>query len=179
MVSEAAAKSNLKKVSLELGGKSPLVILNDANVNEAAEIAHNAIFANHGQNCCAGSRTFVQEGIYDGKIMSKLIRITTRLIKFLILFYLAFVARAKELASQRIVGNPYDANTVQGPQVDEEIFQRILGYIESGKSQGAKLECGGKRWGDVGFFIEPTVFSNVTDNMKIAAEEVSKRWRTQ
>lgn len=67
LVAVAAAKSNLKKVSLELGGKSPLVILNDANVNEAAEIAHNAIFANHGQNCCAGSRTFVQEQIYDGK----------------------------------------------------------------------------------------------------------------
>lgn len=66
LVAEAAAKSNLKKVSLELGGKSPLVILNDANVDEAVEIAHNAIFANHGQNCCAGSRTFVQEGIYDG-----------------------------------------------------------------------------------------------------------------
>lgn len=67
LISSAAANSNLKKVSLELGGKSPLVILNDANVEEAAEIAHNAIFANHGQNCCAGSRTFVQEGIYDGE----------------------------------------------------------------------------------------------------------------
>lgn len=67
LISETAARSNLKKVSLELGGKSPLVILDDANVDEAVEIAHNAIFANHGQNCCAGSRTFVQEKIYDGK----------------------------------------------------------------------------------------------------------------
>jgi len=149
LIAEAAAKSNLKKVSLELGGKSPLVILNDANVNEAVEIAHNAIFANHGQNCCAGSRTFVQEGIYD-----------------------AFVSRAVELARKRTVGNPFDENTLQGPQVDDENFERVLAYIESGKKEGAKLEFGGKRWGDVGFFIEPTVFSNVTDDMKIASEEI-------
>lgn len=149
LVAEASAKSNLKKISLELGGKSPLVILNDADVNEAAEIAHNAIFANHGQNCCAGSRTFVQEKIYD-----------------------AFVARAVELARKRTVGDPFDENTLQGPQVDDEIFQRVLNYIEAGKKEGAKLEVGGKRWGNVGFFIEPTVFSSVTDDMKIAAEEI-------
>lgn len=87
----------------------------------------------------------------------------------------AFVVRATELARQRKVGNPFDDNTLQGPQVDDEIFQRILSYIEAGKKEGAKLETGGKRWGDVGYFIEPTVFSNVTDNMKIAAEEVNEK----
>lgn len=76
------------------------------------------------------------------------------------------------MARQRSVGNPFDESTLQGPQVDDEIFTRILSYIEAGKAEGAKLETGGKRWGDVGYFIEPTVFSNVTDNMKIAAEEV-------
>lgn len=76
------------------------------------------------------------------------------------------------MARKRTVGDPFDENTLQGPQVDDEIFQRILSYIEAGKKEGAKLEVGGKRWGNVGFFVEPTVFSSVTDDMKIAAEEV-------
>lgn len=87
--------------------------------------------------------------------------------------FVAFVAQAVQLARQRKVGNPFDESSQQGPQVDDEIFQRILAYIEAGKSEGAKLEVGGKRWGNVGYFVEPTVFSNVTDKMKIAAEEVS------
>uniref|UniRef100_U5EW50 Putative aldehyde dehydrogenase n=1 Tax=Corethrella appendiculata TaxID=1370023 RepID=U5EW50_9DIPT len=149
LIMEGAAKSNLKKVSLELGGKSPLVICDDVNLDEAVEIAFNAIFANHGQNCCAGSRTFVHEKIYD-----------------------AFVVKAAKLASERKLGCPFDAATQQGPQVDEESFNKILSYIESAKKEGAKLEFGGKRFGTVGYFIEPTVFSNVTDNMKIAKEEI-------
>uniref|UniRef100_A0A336JYT1 CSON002400 protein n=1 Tax=Culicoides sonorensis TaxID=179676 RepID=A0A336JYT1_CULSO len=149
LIAQAAAKSNLKKVSLELGGKSPLVIFDDADLNEAVEIAHGAIFANHGQNCCAGSRTFVQEGIYDD-----------------------FVKKAAEMAKNRVVGDPFKKETQQGPQVDEEMFNKVLGYIESGQKEGAKLEVGGKRIGAVGYFIEPTVFSNVTDNMKIAKEEI-------
>lgn len=119
-------------------------------VTEAAEIAYNAIFSNHGQNCCAGSRTFVQENIYD-----------------------EFVKRATALAAQRKVGDPFENGTQQGPQVDDEMFNKVLGYIESGKTDGAKLETGGKRVGTKGYFIEPTVFSNVSDNMKIAREEVS------
>lgn len=118
-------------------------------MDEAAEIAHNAIFANHGQNCCAGSRTFVQEGIYD-----------------------AFVKKAAQLASQRKLGDAFEKGVQQGPQIDDEIYSKILGYIESGKQEGAKLESGGKRFSNQGFFIEPTVFSNVTDNMKIAREEI-------
>lgn len=118
-------------------------------VNEAAEIAYNAIFSNHGQNCCAGSRTFVQENIYD-----------------------EFVAKAKSLAANRKVGDPFENGVQQGPQVDDEMFKKVLGYIESGKKDGAKLEFGGKRVGTKGYFIEPTVFSNVNDDMKIAREEV-------
>lgn len=149
LVMEAAAKSNLKKVSLELGGKSPLVVCDDADLDEAVKIAHNAIFANHGQNCCAGSRTYVQEGIYD-----------------------EFVKRAAQMARERKVGNPFAAGTQQGPQIDEESFTKILSYIESANKEGAKLEVGGKRFGSEGYFVEPTVFSNVTDNMKIAREEI-------
>ena len=118
-------------------------------MNEAADIAHSAIFANHGQNCCAGSRTYVHEKIYD-----------------------KFVARATELAAAKKLGDPFTDGTEQGPQIDDEMFTKILGYIESAKQEGAKIETGGKRFGTQGFFIEPTVFSNVTDNMKIAREEI-------
>ena len=90
----AAATSNLKRVTLELGGKSPLIVLADANIEEAATIAHGAIFNNHGQNCCAGSRTYVQAEIYD-----------------------AFVKKATELALERKVGDPFVDGTQQGPQV--------------------------------------------------------------
>jgi len=145
----AAASATLKRVSLELGGKSPLVIFDDADLDEAVEIAHGAIFSNHGQNCCAGSRTFVQEKIYDD-----------------------FVRKATEKAKQRKVGNPFEQGVQQGPQVDDEMFTKVLGYIEAGKKEGATLQTGGKRVGSVGYFIEPTVFSNVTDNMKIAREEI-------
>ncbi|XP_055315287.1 aldehyde dehydrogenase 1A1-like isoform X2 [Sitodiplosis mosellana] len=149
LIAENAAKSNLKKVSLELGGKSPLVVMQDVDLDEAVEIAHNAVFANHGQCCCAGTRTFVQETIYD-----------------------AFVAKSVELTRKRKVGNPFADDTLQGPQIDAESQQKILKYIELGNKQGAKLECGGNKWGNEGFFVEPTIFSNVTDNMTIAQEEI-------
>ncbi|CAO1434032.1 unnamed protein product [Diamesa serratosioi] len=149
LIMEAAAKSNLKRVSLELGGKSPLVIFDDADLDEAVPIAHNAIFANHGQNCCAGSRTFVQESIYN-----------------------EFVRKSIELTRTRRVGNPFESNMQQGPQVDEEMFNKVLSYVELGKKEGAKLECGGKRLGTEGYFIEPAIFSQVTDNMRIATEEI-------
>ncbi|XP_055381743.1 aldehyde dehydrogenase X, mitochondrial [Condylostylus longicornis] len=149
IIMKAAAETNLKRVSLELGGKSPLVVCDDADVDEAVEIAHEALFSNHGQSCCAGSRTYVHEKIYD-----------------------QFVKKAVEKAKARKVGNPFEKGVQQGPQIDDEMFTKVLGYIESGKKEGAKLECGGKRLGDVGFFIEPTVFSNVKDDMKIAKEEI-------
>lgn len=118
-------------------------------MDEAVEIAHNAIFNNHGQNCCAGSRTFVQAGIYD-----------------------AFVQKATKKAKLRNVGDPFDPKTQQGPQIDQPSLDKILHLIESGKSEGAKLETGGARIGKDGFFVQPTVFSNVTDNMTIARQEV-------
>ncbi|XP_070504193.1 aldehyde dehydrogenase 1A1-like [Chironomus tepperi] len=149
IVMETAAKTNLKNVSLELGGKSPLVILDDANLDEAVETAHNGVFSNAGQNCCAASKTYVQEGIYD-----------------------EFVRRAAEMARNRKVGSGFEKDVQQGPQIDQAMFDRIMNYIEYGKQDGATLEVGGKRWGTEGFFIEPTVFSNVTEEMRIAREEI-------
>jgi len=148
-IMKTAADSNLKKVSLELGGKSPLVIFDDVDLDEAVPLAQDAIFVNHGQVCCAGSRTFVQEGIYE-----------------------EFVRRSVELAKTRKVGNPFSPDTVQGPQIDIESLNKILSYVDYGKEDGAKLEVGGKRIGTEGYFMEPTVFSNVTDDMRIAKDEI-------
>lgn len=149
LIMAAAASSNLKRVTLELGGKSPLIIMSDADVDEAADIAHGAIFNNHGQNCCAGSRTFVQAGIYD-----------------------KFVQKAKSLADARKVGDPFQDGIQQGPQIDEEQFKKILTLIDSGKKQGAKCVTGGDKWGNKGYFVQPTVFADVKDDMRIAKEEI-------
>ncbi|WAR00285.1 AL1A1-like protein [Mya arenaria] len=135
--------------SAELGGKSPVIVCKDADLDEVVELAHNAIFFNMGQVCTAGSRTFVHEDVYD-----------------------EFVKRATARAKSRKVGSPWDDATESGPQVSEEQFDKILELIESGKKEGAKLECGGARLGNEGYFIQPTVFSNVTDNMRIAKEEI-------
>ncbi|XP_050716169.1 aldehyde dehydrogenase, mitochondrial-like isoform X2 [Eriocheir sinensis] len=149
-IMQAAGVSNLKRVTMELGGKSPLVVCEDCgDLDEAAELCHTAMFGNHGQNCCAGSRTFVHESIYD-----------------------EFIKRAVKLAKERIVGCPFDEKTQQGPQVSQQQMERILGYIEKGKAEGARLECGGARLGNKGYFVQPTVFSEVTDNMTIAKEEI-------
>lgn len=118
-------------------------------MDEAVEIAHNAIFANHGQNCCAGSRTFVQEKIYD-----------------------QFVAKAVVKARSRRVGNPFESGIQQGPQIDDEMFNKVLSYVDYGKQDGANLEFGGKRLGNEGYFIEPAVFSNVSDDNRIARDEI-------
>ncbi|UYV62615.1 ALDH1A2 [Cordylochernes scorpioides] len=149
MIQEAAGRSNAKRVTLEMGGKSPLVIFDDADVHQAAITAHVGVFFNQGQCCCASSRCYVQEGIYD-----------------------RFVEKSRALAKQRIVGDPYDPKTEQGPQVDDVQFEKILELIECGKKEGAKLECGGGRVGSKGYYIQPTVFSDVTDDMRIAREEI-------
>ncbi|WP_254172895.1 aldehyde dehydrogenase family protein [Planktothrix pseudagardhii] len=149
LIMEAAAKSNLKRVTLELGGKSPNIIFADANMDAAIEGTHFGLFFNQGQCCCAGSRVFVEEKCYD-----------------------EFVAKTVERAKQRVVGDPFDANTQQGPQVDQEQFNKVMGYIESGIKEDAQMLCGGHRVGDRGFFIEPTIFANVRDEMKIAQEEI-------
>ena len=148
LILAAAGKTNLKRVTLELGGKSPLVVFDDCDLDKAAEIAYQAIFMNMGQNCCAGSRAFVQSNIYD-----------------------KFVAKAKALAEKRSVGDPW-TDVEQGPQVDNKQFDKILERIESGKKEGAKLECGGNRACPKGYFIQPTVFSGVEDGMRIAKEEI-------
>ena len=149
LIQQAAGRSNLKKVTLELGGKSPLIVLDDADLDQAVEMAHFALFFNQGQCCCAGSRLMVQEGIYD-----------------------EFVKRATERAKKRSVGDPFAGSTEQGPQVDEEQFKKVLSYIQSGVAEGAALRAGGARWGTKGFFVEPTVFSDVRDDMKICKEEI-------
>jgi len=149
LIMEAAAKSNLKRVTLELGGKSPNIVFADTNLDEAVEGAHFGLFFNHGQCCCAGSRVFVEEKIYD-----------------------QFVEKSGARARKRKVGDPFDPTTEQGPQVDQAQFDKIMGFIESGQSEGAKLVCGGSRVGDRGYFIEPTVFADVQDDMMIAREEI-------
>jgi len=149
LVMEAAAKSNLKRVSLELGGKSPNVVFADADLDAAVEGAYFALFFNQGQCCCAGSRLFVEEKIHD-QLVEKLVN----------------KAKAQK------VGDPFDPETTQGPQVSEEQCKRIMGYIEAGRKDGAKILTGGKRVGERGYFIEPTVVDGVTDNMKIAKEEI-------
>ena len=149
LIMEAAAQTNLKRVTLELGGKSPNIIFADADMDEAIEGAHFALFFNQGQCCCAGSRLFVEEKCYD-----------------------QFVEKSVARAKKRTVGDPFDPKTEQGPQVDQAQFDKVMGYIETGKREGASLLAGGKRVGDRGYFIEPTVFAGVKDEMKIAQEEI-------
>lgn len=149
LIMAAAANSNLKRVTLELGGKSPNIIFADTDLDAAVEGAHFGLFFNHGQCCCAGSRVFVEEKIYD-----------------------EFVEKSGIRARKRTVGDPFDPKTEQGPQVDEAQFDKVMGYIDSGREQGAKLVCGGERVGSKGYFIQPTVFADVDDNMRIAEEEI-------
>ncbi|KAK8969939.1 Aldehyde dehydrogenase family 2 member C4 [Platanthera guangdongensis] len=148
-VMEAAARSNLKSVSLELGGKSPLIIFNDADVNMAADLAKNAIFFNKGEICVAGSRVFVQEDIYD-----------------------EFIKKISESLKTWVVGDPFDPNVNQGPQIDKKQFEKVLRYIEYGKRDGASLLTGGKPCGEKGYFIEPTIFTDVKEDMLIAQDEI-------
>ncbi|XP_019640635.1 PREDICTED: retinal dehydrogenase 2-like isoform X1 [Branchiostoma belcheri] len=149
IIQQAAGKSNLKRVSLELGGKSPTIIFPDADLDFAVEEAHQALFFNMGQMCTAGSRTYVHEDIYD-----------------------EFVRKSVERAKSRTVGDPFDPRNENGPQVDLDQYEKVLSMIESGKKEGAKLECGGQAAGEKGYFIQPTVFTDVNDNMTIAKEEI-------
>jgi len=149
IVKKACSDGNLKRCTLELGGKSPNIVLADADLDYAVEMSHFALFFNQGQCCCAGSRCYVQEDIYD-----------------------EFVKKSRERSQRRKVCDPMDLDCEQGPQVDQEQFDKVMGLIESGKKEGAKLECGGRRFGEKGFFIEPTVFSNVKDDMRISQEEI-------
>jgi len=149
LVAQDAAISNLKRTTLELGGKSPNIVFADADLDYAVETSHFGLFFNQGQCCCAGTRIFVEDSIYD-----------------------EFVERSVERAKKRTVGDPFDMNTEQGPQIDGVQMEKILGLIESGKREGAKMLTGGNREGDRGYFVQPTVFADVTDNMTIAKEEI-------
>ncbi|KAJ0724396.1 putative aldehyde dehydrogenase (NAD(+)) [Helianthus annuus] len=143
IVQELAAKSNIKPVTLELGGKSPFIVFEDANIDMAVEHAHTALFFNQGQCCAAGSRTFVHERVYD-----------------------EFWEKAKARAQRRTIGDPFKKGIEQGPQIDSEQFEKILRYIRSGIESNATLECGGDRIGSQGYYIQPT------DDMLIAQDEI-------
>jgi phenylacetaldehyde dehydrogenase len=144
-----AAAGNLKKVSLELGGKSPNVVLDDADLDTAVPGAASAIFFNHGQCCCAGSRLYIEEQIFD-----------------------KVVDGVAERAEKIRLGPGTDAATEMGPLVSEEQLNRVCGYLESGFSEGAKAVTGGTRAGDKGYFVKPTVLVNTNDKMKVVQEEI-------
>lgn len=147
------AAATLKNITVECGGKSPLLVFDDADLHQAMKWSHVGIMSNMGQICTATSRILVQEGVYDE-------------------FVKAFVEHTKTTST---VGDPFSEHTFQGPQVTKAQYERILSYIESGKSEGATLATGGEAYKDVngkGFFIRPTVFTGVSDRMKIYREEV-------
>ncbi len=144
-----AAAGNLKKVSLELGGKSPNIILEDADVEAAIPGAASAIFFNHGQCCCAGSRLFVESDIFD-----------------------KVVEGVAQHANNIHIGPGMDPSSDMGPLVSEEQMNRVCGYLESGISEGAKAVTGGSREGTKGYFVKPTVLVNTNDKMKVVREEI-------
>ncbi|KAF8062483.1 aldehyde dehydrogenase [Lyophyllum atratum] len=155
----AAAESNLKSVTLELGGKSPTIVFDDADLEQAVKWAAMGVlefgqrrnYNPTGQACIAGSRIFVHEGIYD-KFLEQITEI------------------AQNLA--RATGDPFELTTQHGPLVSEVQFNRVMGYIESGKASGANLHIGGARHGTEGYFVQPTIFTHVKPEMKIVREEI-------
>jgi len=144
-----ASAGTLKKVSLELGGKSPNVILADADLEAAVRGASGGVFFNQGEVCSAGSRILVEQGIYD-----------------------EFVDGLGERTKSIRVGDPLDEETYMGPVVSEEQFDRVMSYIGIGQGEGAKLVTGGSRIGDKGYFVQPTIFAGVNNRMRIAQEEI-------
>jgi phenylacetaldehyde dehydrogenase len=144
-----AAAGNLKKVSLELGGKSPNVVFADVDLDTAIAGAASAIFFNHGQCCCAGSRLYVENSVFD-----------------------KVVEGVAEHAKKINVGSGLDPSTDMGPLVSAEQLNRVCGFLESGISEGATAVAGGGRLGDKGYFVKPTVLVNTTDKMKVVQEEI-------
>src|SRR6202167_4434436 len=144
-----AATGNLKKVSLELGGKSPNIVLEDADIDSAIPGSASAIFFNHGQCCCAGSRLYVEKPVYD-----------------------QVVAGVADHAKKITVGSGLDPETNMGPLVSQEQLSRVCGYLEAGFSEGAKALTGGHKKGDKGYFVEPTVLVNTREDMKVVREEI-------
>uniref|UniRef100_A0A8C4EY48 Aldehyde dehydrogenase 1 family, member A3 n=1 Tax=Dicentrarchus labrax TaxID=13489 RepID=A0A8C4EY48_DICLA len=149
LIKEAAAKSNLKRVTLELGGKNPCIVFADCDLQLAVEETQKGAFYNQGQCCTAASRVFVEESIHE-----------------------EFVRRSIENAKKIVIGDPLDPRTSHGPQIDRQQFDKIMDLIESGKKEGAKLEYGGAAVEEKSLFIQPTIFSGVKDHMRIAKEEI-------
>uniref|UniRef100_A0A672GMK0 Aldehyde dehydrogenase domain-containing protein n=1 Tax=Salarias fasciatus TaxID=181472 RepID=A0A672GMK0_SALFA len=149
LIKEAAAKSNLKRVTLELGGKNPCIVFADCDLQMAVEETQKGAFYNQGQCCTAASRVFVEESIHD-----------------------EFVRRSVENAKKVVIGDPLDPRTSHGPQIDQKQFDKVMDLIESGKKEGARLEYGGEAVAEKSLFIKPTVFSGVKDHMRIAKEEI-------
>lgn len=143
------AADDMKRLTFELGGKSPNIIFKDSNLDDAVDGALGAIFLNQGQNCCAGTRAFVQADIYD-----------------------EFLEKFARRTAQRKLGDPFDSATEQGPQIDKDQYDKILHYIGLGKKQGARCVTGGERAFDKGFYVKPTVFGDVKDDMAIATDEI-------
>src|SRR6266508_931789 len=144
-----AAAGNLQKVTLELGGKSPQVVFADADPETAIPGAANAIFFNHGQCCCAGSRVLVEKSRFD-----------------------EVVNGVADYAKNIKVGTGLDEDTQMGPLVSDEQLRRVMGYLDSGRADGAEVVTGGGRIGDRGYFVEPTVITKTRPDMKIVREEI-------
>jgi len=148
-IMKAAAESNLKKVTLELGGKSPNIVFNDADIPKTVKNLAFGIFFNTGEVCCAGSRVYVQSGIYD-----------------------EVLAAFKKEAESIKVGNPFDEDVFMGAQASTTQMEKVLDYIESGKNEGATIVTGGSRIGNKGNFIKPTIFADVREHFKIVKDEI-------
>ncbi|MBM4004339.1 MAG: aldehyde dehydrogenase family protein [Planctomycetes bacterium] len=143
------AAPTLKRLTFELGGKSPNIITADADLDAAAAGAHFGLYFNQGQCCCAGSRVFVEESVHA-----------------------RFIEKLASMNKTRRVGDPFNPETEQGPQVDRAQFDKIMKYIELGKQAGATCVTGGTRVGERGYFVAPTLFDNVSDEMPIAQDEI-------
>jgi acyl-CoA reductase-like NAD-dependent aldehyde dehydrogenase len=146
---QAAASERVKPVALELGGKSPFIVFADADLNAAATGAALTVWGASGQVCTAGTRTLVHRDVHDD-VMEKIL----------------------ETSRDMRIGSPFDAETELGPVVSEDQLERIQQYVGIGRDEGAELALGGGRYGDVGFFHEPTIFTNVRNDMRIAQEEI-------
>ncbi|MFN8606977.1 MAG: aldehyde dehydrogenase family protein [Vulcanimicrobiota bacterium] len=149
LIVKAAGESNLKKVTLELGGKSPNIVFADSDLKAAAAGAANAIFFNHGQCCCAGSRLYIQKSVFD-QVLEGVV----------------------ERAGRIRLGPGLDPKTQMGPLVSREQLDRVCGYLESGQSEGARAAAGGARHGDKGYFVQPTVLVDTRPEMKVVREEI-------
>jgi acyl-CoA reductase-like NAD-dependent aldehyde dehydrogenase len=144
-----ASAGNLKRVSLELGGKSPNIIFRDSDLDAAVQSATRGVFFNSGQVCTAGTRIFIEQPVYD-----------------------EFVERLIEHSKTMTVGNPLDEKTRLGPVVSKEQFDRVKSYLEIGKGEGAKVATGGDALAGAGYFVRPTIFAGVHNQMRIAREEI-------